>query len=131
MFKNILLALLIISPVAANAEWEFYSQDSERFYYFNKDTVKVTNQYTKEISYWTKSIYHSDLQKDSIAVNDYYLTLYYGNCSDETLATKSLALYNKNGELRFQQTVPTEFKPVIPDSRGELLLRELCSYTFS
>ena len=94
MIKKLLYCLLIL-PSFAQAEWEFYSEDNERNYYFDYNRVKVTDINLRYITYWTKSIYHSDLVKDTISVNDYYLTLYYGNCSESTLAIKTLALYNK------------------------------------
>ncbi|CAD9197134.1 hypothetical protein D7V64_15535 [Acinetobacter cumulans] len=130
MIKKLLYCLLIL-PSFAQAEWEFYSEDNERNYYFDYNRVKVTDINLRYITYWTKSIYHSDLVKDTIYVNDYYLTLYYGNCSESTLAIKTLALYNKKGDLRYQNTVPTKYNPVLPDSRGEVLLEKLCRYAFN
>ncbi|MEB6558775.1 surface-adhesin E family protein [Acinetobacter baumannii] len=112
------------------ADWEHYSKDDQRNYYFDIDRAKITDSHSKVISYWTKSVYYADLVKDKITVGDYYLTYYFGNCSEDTLAIKSLALYNKKGDLLHQSTVPTEFNPVIPESRGEYLLHHLCNTVF-
>ena len=130
MFKKLLLSLIIAVPVVAEADWEFYSEDDQRNYYFDWERVKLIDSGSKIISYWTKSVYYADLVKDTIAVNDYYLTYYLGNCAEDTLAIKSLALYDKKGNLRQQNTLPTEFNPVLPDSRGEFLLNKLCTVAF-
>lgn len=130
MFKKILLSLLITVPILAQADWEYYSEDDERNFYFDWKRVRLIDSNSKIISYWTRSVYHADLFKDTIAVNDYYLTYYLGNCAEGTLAIKSMALYDKNGNLRQQQSVPTTYNPVLPDSRGELLLNKFCAVVF-
>lgn len=130
MFKKLLLSLLIAIPVIAQAEWEEYSIDGERSYHVDLNRVKIVNEQAQIVSYWTKSVYYKDLTKDTMSVGDYYLTFYYGNCSDRTIAKTIFAIYNKNGDLRNTYNFPKNYEAVLPDSRGEVLLNTICHITF-
>lgn len=130
MFKNLLLSLFVTVPLITHAEWEEYSADSERKYHVDLNRVKTVDEQAKIVSYWTKSVYYKDLTKDTIGVGDYYLTLYFGNCSNNTIAKTLFALYKKNGDLRETYTFPQKFETVLPDSRGEVLLNAICYYAF-
>lgn len=131
MNKVITTLIILLMSNHVFAEWEHYSSDSERNYYYDLNRVKIVNNDAKIISYWTKSIYFQDLKKDTITVGDYYLTQYFVNCSKSELAIKELHLYKKDGDLRDSLKKPyLEYSPYIPESRGEYLATSLCSTIF-
>jgi hypothetical protein len=130
--KFILFVLFILSSYHSfSQDWQFAgsSQDGEKYYIRNAGTNDVG--YKK---YWMKTvakniIYFKNDKKINLT-NGYRMDLYEYNCSSKQNKLLSIYHYNSSNKVVNSLTIPfyrTEWRDVLPDSVGEMILDKACA----
>lgn len=129
--KFILTIFLILSSASTFASWIEYDKDKENTYYSDPERWVIKNESQQIIEVWVKSVIHTDLTKDGLAVGDHMLFRFSINCLDNSNALLSVISY-KGGSIldSFHEKYPS-YTPNLPDSRGEFLANVACKMSFN
>lgn len=118
MYKAFLIMLLTLSS-SVYAEWNLLIQtsDSSESVYINLDRLRVINEKSRHIEYWTKTIIDKDVEQDGLSVGDYYLSLFEVKCDSRLFALKSFHAFKKSGKSLYSDNNEyLSFKPLVPDT---------------
>ena len=125
MFKKLLLSLIVVVPVIAQAEWVEITRTNEKKYYLNNTYIKDNSDI---VQYWVKSIIYNDLTKDGQSVGDYSMQNFSGKCnSRETAFFAFTDYYNDGRVLRSDSRSYASYSVAVPESVGEFLLLAACA----
>lgn len=110
--------------------WIYIGKSSDGSSYYMRST-SVSNSYTKKV--WVK---HSSSKltvkkngKTYTYVNAYEVLLYEFSCTNNQIKLHSVVTYNSKGTVVDSYNPPDyylEWKDVVPDSVGEMLLEKAC-----
>ena len=125
MFKKLLLSLIVVVPVIAQAEWVEITRTNEKKYYLNNTYIKDNSDI---VQYWVKSIIYNDLTKDGQSVGDHSMHNFLGKCnSRETALFAFTDYYNDGRVLKSDSTSYASYSVAVPESLGESLLLAACA----
>lgn len=125
MFKNLLLSLLFVAPVA-KAEWIEVDRDKETIFYMDPERIISTYDSLKYAETWVKQVIHTDVTKDGLAVGDYQLTKFNFKCNTNEFGIAAMYSYSKGKLINSDVARSVAFSPAIPDSRGEFVTYIVC-----
>lgn len=117
---------MVLIPTLAKAEWIEVDRDKEFTFYLDPARIVFTNKSSGYAETWIKAVIHTDLTKDGLSVGDHRITKFKFRCQSKELAIAAAYSY-KNGSVQ-DSYIPSypNFKPAIPDSRGEVFLDLIC-----
>lgn len=127
MFKKLLLSFFVAVPVIAQAEWVEIDKDDEYAYFIDPTRSRVTNSSLQYAETWIKQVIHTDLSKDGLSVGDHRLVKYEFRCRTREYTNPAVYSYKKSSVVDSYTPSYTTFKSVIPDSRGEFFLDQVCN----
>lgn len=127
--KKLSLTLLLFPALAfAQEDWEYVGSASDKSTYYIKNVEKKS--YGDLVLFWNKTVlpdkYVKTKKGNVVKKGGYTMIKYEGDCSDETLKTLMIALYDSNGNIKNSNSGPYISEPVIPDSMGKALLSNAC-----
>ena len=116
---------------ARGADWKPYAADNNGFSYY--DSGSITRPSETIVRVWTKYVFTEGGRAGMVAklgakYRDVDRGLYYSelNCADKTFRLLSTTIYSKEGAVIFSDSSVKEWKPIPPDSRGEVLYDMVC-----
>ncbi|WBX98369.1 surface-adhesin E family protein [Chryseobacterium gambrini] len=130
MKKPLLILILFPTSFFAQSEWKFVGADSEDARYYIKDTSKKS--YSEDITFWVK-IDDADkvvktkkgrITKKGTSTKQFWKA----NCNEKTIEIISITKYSSTGKVLWSDSFPSLPKPVVPDSIGEAVFYEGCTY---
>lgn len=132
MFKKLLLSLISVVPVVAQAEWIEMATSEEYTSYIDPKRIVATTKSLKYAETWIKMVIHTDLTKDGLSIGDYKLVKYKLKCDSREFGLAAIYDYKKTGQLN-NSYIPNyiQYESVIPESRGELMSTVVCTSLFS
>ena len=125
MFKKLLLSLIVVVPVIAQAEWVEVTHTNERKFYLNGTYIKDNSD---TVQYWVKSIIYNDLTKDGQSVGDFSMYNLSGKCNSRETALFAVTDYYNDGRAFRSDSIPyASYSVAVPASVGESLLLMACA----
>lgn len=133
MKKLIFLLLLLPGVAFAQSDWEYATESSGNEVYYIKDVEKKA--YGNKITFWIKKQNADKIvktKKGSLRkAGDLVLAKWEGDCTEKTIETKMIVIYDNKGNSKGSDSGPFFAEPVVPDSIGESMLNLACKKIYS
>jgi hypothetical protein len=132
MQKITLLTVLLASSAAHAAEWvSVDTQKNGTESFVDVSSIRVEGGVRR---FWTKDVPPPKTMRGPVGFMDKWLNYLLAreaiNCDDETYRVESKAAYWDDGtDLSApEESLPTAWKPIPPDSRAEVEMRLICAW---
>ena len=124
----VLLAVMVVnSAVGANWVEIGTSEDKERTFSLDIDSVRKLNTYSKQISYFVKREYSKAQKTTDGKYYNYDVGQLKGDCENNRYSIKGVIAYTKNGSVVYLYNIPyDDWQTVFPDTIGEEQLNAAC-----
>lgn len=124
----VLLAVMVVnSAVGANWVEIGTSEDKERTFSLDIDSVRKLNTYSKQISYFVKNDYSKAQKTADGKYYNYDVGQWKGDCENNRISLMGFIYYSKNGSaVNSHNSSYDNWITVFPDTAGEIQLNAAC-----